>query len=71
MGLEEHNKIFHAFRIHHRYLKDFLLDVQSYDEMGGNTVVSVDLIDDFFTIVFYRKFSYPFIIDELNKKWPQ
>lgn len=51
-------------------LQRALADIQQSDDMRGNKIRHVDLIEEFYVIVFTRQFSYPFIINELRSRYP-
>lgn len=69
------NKIYYSYTTNIIHIDELLKDIQERDEMGGNRIISVtnhknmqgDI--DLVTVIFYRTHEYPYIINELDKKW--
>jgi hypothetical protein len=58
---------FYAFPIIAEYLPEFLQLIQKGDDMGGNEVTGIDKLTNGYLVIFKRKFSYPYIIIEIEK----
>jgi hypothetical protein len=48
-------------------LKKFLDKLQTSDELGGNTVHSIDKLGETYRIIATREASYPWITNQLEK----
>jgi len=58
---------FYAFPIIAECLPEFLQLIQKGDDMGGNEVTAIDKLTNGYLVIFKRKFSYLYIIIEIEK----
>lgn len=58
---------FHAFNVARDRVRDFLVLVNQTDDLGGNRVIAVDLIDEIgYVVSIRRKFSCPIVLAKLR-----